>query len=190
MTPHKSGKTIHAALVAIKGAGVLIIGPPGAGKSDLALRLIDGGARLVADDRVEPFVKSGTLCGRAPEKLAGLLEVRGAGIARLPFLRVAPVRLVVMLVAERKRIERLPDARPHHLAGFEAFGLPVLSLSAFDASAPARIRLALSQLLLPGKGKNMGRGPAGIWDFPSDAVMVRARTKAARRGKRADKKPA
>src|SRR6516162_9304950 len=83
--PCSRSMQIHASCAARDGAGVLLLGPPGSGKSDLALRLLDCGFMLVADDRVE--VEGGV--ARPPPALAGLLEVRGLGILRLPYLQSA-----------------------------------------------------------------------------------------------------
>ncbi|HYZ62373.1 MAG TPA: hypothetical protein VE650_07945 [Acetobacteraceae bacterium] len=120
---------IHASCAARDGHGVLLIGAPGSGKSDLLLRLLDIGFSLVADDRVE--VRDGA--ARPPEALAGLLEVRGLGIVRLPF--EAPVTL--RLAVEMGRAERLPSPALHPL------GVPLVAVDPALASAPARVRLAL-----------------------------------------------
>lgn len=93
--------TIHASAVAREGSGVLLLGPSGSGKSDLALRLIDRGFVLVGDDRL---VLDGDEARPAPA-LAGLLEVRGLGIVRMPHLERARIALTVDLVP---RVERLP----------------------------------------------------------------------------------
>src|SRR5271154_890830 len=95
---------IHASCVAREGAGVLLLGRPGAGKSDLALRLLEVGFALVADDRVD--IRDGL--ARAPEALAGLLEVRGLGIVRLAHVSAARVVLAVELGGE---VARLPAPR-------------------------------------------------------------------------------
>ena len=71
---------IHATCVDIEGAGVLLLGPSASGKSDLALRLMDGGARLVADDRVDLALEDGRLVASAPKDIASRIEVRGLGI--------------------------------------------------------------------------------------------------------------
>src|SRR3954454_10030977 len=97
----------HAAAVAIDGRAVLLRGPSGSGKSDLALRLIEAGARLVADDQSEVWRQGDALLVRAPSTIAGLIEVRGLGILRLDALAEAPVGLVADLMAA-DRIERLP----------------------------------------------------------------------------------
>src|ERR1700733_4175358 len=99
---------IHGTCVARDGAGVLILGPSGAGKSDLALRLLGRGFDLVADDQVD--IVNGL--PPAPDALAGILEVRGVGIVRLPFSRDVKLKLVVDLA---DRTERLPYPE-HHAA--------------------------------------------------------------------------
>ncbi len=132
-------ETIHGTAVGIDGAGILLRGPSGAGKSDLALRLIDAGAALVADDRVVLARDGDAVLASAPETIAGRLEVRGLGIVRLPAAAPAPLRLVVDLVAPGD-VERLPKAGETVLLGV---ALPVLNLAPFEASAPAKVRLAL-----------------------------------------------
>lgn len=120
---------IHASCAARDGHGVLLTGAPGSGKSDLLLRLLDIGFALVADDQVdiEDFRAS------SPPALAGLLEIRGLGIVRLPFAPSAKLALAVAL----ERGERLPMPRRHEL------GLPLVMVDPAMASAPTRIRLAL-----------------------------------------------
>lgn len=133
---------IHATCVSLAGAGVVLRGPPGCGKSDLALRLIDGGAVLVADDQVSLEARNGKLFARPPETIAGMLEVRGIGIVTLPFDVEAPVVLAVDLVAPDV-IERMPDVSRCTYFGIE---VPLLALAPFEASAPAKVRLAVPPL--------------------------------------------
>ena len=97
-----------AAFAAPRMAGVLLLGESGAGKSDLALRLIAMGAKLVGDDRTELFAENDQLFARAPANIEGLLEVRGVGIVALPSAAKARVALAVTL--ERPKT-RLPPAR-------------------------------------------------------------------------------
>ncbi len=130
---------IHATCVAIDGAGILLRGPSGAGKSDLALRLVDAGAALVADDRVDLRRRGACLVASAPAPLRGLVEARGVGILRLPFLDAAELHLVVDLVA-RDEVERLPGPEAEAMLGV---ALPRLRLHGFDASAPAKLALVL-----------------------------------------------
>jgi hypothetical protein len=129
---------IHASCVAIAGKGVLLLGESGAGKSDLALRLVDDGALLVADDRTELYVARGRLCARAPKSIAGLMEVRGLGIIALPFAKSTALALAVEL---GKLPERLPE--PGFYTPVKgAKPVPLIRLEG-HSSAPARIRLAL-----------------------------------------------
>lgn len=131
----------HGTCVAIDGAGVLLRGPSGSGKSDLALRLIDGGATLVADDQVAISERDGVLIAEAPAALRNLLEVRGVGIVACP-TQSAPLALLVDLVAPAL-VPRLPEAKSETLEGVD---LPVLALTPFEASAPAKLRQALRSL--------------------------------------------
>ena len=101
---------VHGTTVALDGAGVLIRGPSGSGKSDLALRLIDAGARLVADDQTELWRRGEAVLARSPATIAGQIEVRGIGILSLPHLDEVPLRLVVDLIAP-DAVERLPEPR-------------------------------------------------------------------------------
>ena len=128
---------IHASCAARDGAGVLLLGAPGAGKSDLLLRLLDHGYALVADDRVE--ISGGVaqrVMAKAPTALAGLIEVRGMGILRMPYLPQARLALAVELGVA----ERLPQPGRRH-------GLPLVRVDAMQASAPSRITAALRCVL-------------------------------------------
>ena len=136
---------IQAACVAIDGRGVLIRGAPGSGKSDLALRLIDDGAALVADDGVDLRVENGSPIAQfppqAPPELKGKIEVRGLGIVEVgagPAVRLA---LLVDLVAPGST-ERLPENTTEALLGIELFRI---RLAPFEASAPTKVRLAVRQ---------------------------------------------
>lgn len=134
-----SSETIHASSVAIGDDAVLLHGPSGSGKSDLALRLIDRGAMLVSDDYT--FLKrvGDRLVASAPETIAGRIEVRGLGLLEMPHVAEAYVRLIVALEEPVPRMpeEALPTRR---IAGID---VPVIVLPAFDASAPIKIELAL-----------------------------------------------
>src|ERR1700743_723331 len=101
---------LHASCVALGEKAVLIVGPSGAGKSDLALRLIDGGARLVADDQVELRRAGERVFVTAPAALAGLIEVRGVGIVRIEAVAEATLVLLVDL-APLAEVDRFPEAR-------------------------------------------------------------------------------
>ena len=122
---------IHGSCASRSGDAVLLLGPSGSGKSDLVMRLLARGFDLVADDRVD--VENGL--ARPVPALAGLLEVRGLGIVRLPFVAEARLALAVELGAPSSR---LPMPEQH-----ARLDLPVLRIDATAASAPDRIALAL-----------------------------------------------
>jgi HPr kinase/phosphorylase len=129
---------VHGTAVAVEGAAILLRGAPGAGKSDLALRLIDRGARLVADDQAELRRRGDHILVSAPAVIAGLIEVRGIGILRVDAIAAAPLALLVDLVSPAE-IERLPEGRFEVVLGLT---MPVIALAPFEASAPAKLRLA------------------------------------------------
>ena len=122
---------IHGSCASRAGDGVLLIGPPGAGKSDLLLRLLARGFELVADDRVD--VVDGI--ARPSPALAGLLEVRGLGIVRLPHVASARLALAITLASSASR---MPAPTRH-----DAFDLPLVIIDPQAASAPERVALAL-----------------------------------------------
>jgi serine kinase of HPr protein (carbohydrate metabolism regulator) len=144
--------TIHACAVLVGARAILIRGPAGAGKSRLALELIQAAAygrlafcRLIADDRVHVAASHGRLLARAPANLAGLMEIRGIGIRRLPYESVAVVGLVVDLETASERmpqaaaatteIEGVQLPRLAVAPGANAFSL-VLAALTLDKAAP------------------------------------------------------
>jgi len=136
---------VHATAVVIEGDAILLRGPSGAGKSDLALRLIDSGARLVADDQAELRRAGDRILVGAPAVIAGLIEVRGIGILRLDAVAEAPLALIVDLVPQAQ-VERLPGIRFEEVLGLS---IPLIALAAFEASATAKLRLARRAFPVP-----------------------------------------
>lgn len=132
---------IHASCVAAGSRGILILGASGQGKSDLALRLIDRGARLVADDRCDIWFDRGRLWCRPPQNLAGKMEVRGIGIVDQPFTAPVPLALAVRLT---ERPERMPA--PNQVEMIAGQPLPAVLLAGFEASTPLKVLLALDRL--------------------------------------------
>jgi serine kinase of HPr protein (carbohydrate metabolism regulator) len=136
-----SSETHHASTVAVDGRAVLITGPSGSGKSDLALRLLDRGFTLVSDDQTIVRREGNKLIASAPPNIAGKLEIRGVGIVEMDTVKDVPVALVVQLTSE---IERLPDERREHpVLGIK---LPLVSVDALTASAASKVALALDRL--------------------------------------------
>lgn len=142
--PPGSGRSVSPAGGGARSGSlaVLLRGPSGAGKSDLALRLIDQGARLVADDQTELRLDDGALLASAPQTIRGKMEVRGLGIAELRPLCDVPVGLVVDL-ADGEAVERMPDSDFCTILGIR---LPRVRFDPFEASTPAKLRLALARL--------------------------------------------
>ncbi|MDB5689696.1 MAG: HPr kinase/phosphorylase [Sphingomonas bacterium] len=129
---------LHASCVSVGGSAVLITGRSGVGKSDLALRLIDRGAALVADDCTLVRREGDGLIARAPDTIAGKIEVRGIGILRFAHRTDMPVRLMVSLDAPA---DRMPDRDVTR----EVLGVavPIIRIAAYEASAPIKVELAL-----------------------------------------------
>jgi serine kinase of HPr protein (carbohydrate metabolism regulator) len=136
-----SSEMFHASTVARDGRAVMITGPSGSGKSDLALRLFDQGFRLVSDDQTIVARDGERLLASAPANIAGKIEIRGIGIVDMDAVADVPVALVVELETE---IRRLPDdSRERTILGI---GIPLVSIDAKTASAATKVALALDRL--------------------------------------------
>lgn len=136
-----SSETIHASTVAIDGSAVLIGGPSGSGKSDLALRLIDRGATLVSDDYTIVRRSGRDLIASAAPNIVGRMEVRGLGIVEMPTAGEVPVALYIDLDSTPQRLPEPGERRT--LAGV---AVPVIGLAAHENSAPIKVELALKQV--------------------------------------------
>lgn len=130
-----TNELVHATTVSIDGHGVLISGPSGSGKSDLALRLIDRGATLVADDQTLIRVEAGAALASSPATIAGKLEVRGLGILSFEHEVDIPLSLSISLA---ETVERMPEARTRQIAGVV---IPDIFLDPRPASAPIKVEL-------------------------------------------------
>ena len=131
---------LHASCVSLAGQGVLLTGPSGCGKSDVALRLIDAGAELVADDMVDVHLTPEGLLAAVPLPIAGYMEVRHVGILHLPYRPSVLVALYVELTSLEETLDRMPERTPFFLLDQP---VPKLRLPAYAASTPAKIRAAL-----------------------------------------------
>ena len=134
---------VHATAIQVVGHGVLILGESGAGKSDLALRLIGEGALLISDDQTSLTVEGGRLVATAPATIAGRIEARGLAIVRAPQIEAAILRLAVRL--EAAPLERMPEPYFWRVPGVAAGPhLPLISLAPFEPSATVKLRMALT----------------------------------------------
>ena len=146
---------LHGTCVAFGAVGVLLRGAPGAGKSTLALQLMDTPglglgrkmlvARLVADDQVLLHKRGRSVMAAPPPVLAGLMEIRGLGLVRVSHRKSAAIRLVVDLVAPEE-VPRLPEAESMRVE-LLGLALPRLVVAQRLAAAPAIIRAALARLI-------------------------------------------
>lgn len=149
---HEGEFLVHGTCVALGGRGALLRGAPGSGKSDLALRFISSfgpgvrsnsdHASLVADDQVLLLRVDEGIQARAPQSIAGRLEVRGIGIIDVAHENNVSLILIVDLV-ELHDVPRLPDC-PLPCEDIHGVALPLLKLNPFELSAPVKLKLALT----------------------------------------------
>jgi HPr kinase/phosphorylase len=144
---------VHATTIAMSGMGVMFIGPPGGGKSQLSLRLIHRGAWLVADDQTALMLKNGAVVTACPATIRGLLEIRGLGIVKAPAAEGAVLKLVVDLdpiaraAASDPRMPfaatwKAPDFGP---PGCNPIHIPCVQIDAFRPDAAEAVIAALAQ---------------------------------------------
>jgi len=135
--------TIHATTVSLDGRGVILRGPSGSGKSDLAIRLINEGALLVADDQTILFIENDRLMAQPPAEIAGMMEVRGIGIVKMGPPAIVPVFLLIDM-SDPADVPRMAEFKPVELVGQQ---IPGIHLAPFEMSSAAKVKLALRALL-------------------------------------------
>ena len=128
--------------VEVEGLGVLLRGPTGSGKSDLALRLIDRGALLIADDFTELSIEKSNLIAQAPKTIRDLLEIRGIGILKIG--GVLQIKLgVIFDLVQPEQVERQPEDQSEEVLGIQ---VPLFRLFPLEASSPAKVRIVVRQI--------------------------------------------
>lgn len=138
--PHQNSiLALHGTCIDIGGNGVLICGKPGAGKSSLALQLIDRGAILVADDQTLLSLETGGLAAQSPLPLRGMIEVRGVGLCSFPFQQKSYLKLCVE-ICEKEELERLPTLV---FVEYHKKKLPLLKLGKGDVLGAMKVELKL-----------------------------------------------
>ncbi|MBE6451934.1 MAG: serine kinase [Alphaproteobacteria bacterium] len=136
------GTNIHASCVDFLGQGILITGISGSGKSDLCLRLImEQGAKLVADDRVNLTLFQDNIIATAPTILQGLLEVRGVGIINIQYCPQTSIKLAINLINDFDKIERMPEEKYFEFRGKK---IRCFDLYGKDSSIVSKVLAALT----------------------------------------------
>lgn len=131
-------ESVHATSVVFCGRGLLLRGPSGAGKTDLALRLMEAGGMLIADDYTALSLRDGRVWMMPPETIKGMIEIRGYGPVRVPHGGGAILDMILDCLPVAP--PRLPEKRVETLLGVS---VPVLQMAALEASAVAKLRLIL-----------------------------------------------
>lgn len=136
-----SGLVVHASSVVIGGRALLIEGPPGSGKSSLALALLDRGAGLIGDDAVSLTREGDRVIASPPPNIAGLVEIRGVGIAAWPLADAAALSLILTLG------ENAPERLPEHIAQRDILGVPIPALPFVPGSFAPGVRAEQALML-------------------------------------------
>lgn len=137
----KNSKNIHGTSVAIENNGILITGESGTGKSDLALRLIDSGATLIADDITICVLTKKEILLYPDEQIKGIIEIRGIGLIRVQYIEGIKLKLIVDL--NKKKLHRFPVREDKKtILGVKT---PVVFLSGNEASAVAKVKFKLNE---------------------------------------------
>ena len=131
---------VHGTSVSIDGDGVLFRGPPGSGKSDLALRMINFGAQLVSDDQVCLTRRNDNIFMSSPPTIRNSLEVRGIGIVNTIVQKEAPLILILNMLPNNVT-SRMPVWQ---LCTFFDIKVPAVEFAPFEISAHLKVKLAIN----------------------------------------------
>lgn len=133
---------VHGSAVDLNGQGILILGNSGAGKSSLALELIDRGAILISDDQTQLIPDKAEVTLSPPLQIQGKMEVRGIGIVTFPYHKVSPLKLCVELT-QNNLVERLPEEES---VMYYDKVFPCVRLSSGDPLKALKVELKLCQV--------------------------------------------
>ncbi len=139
--PPQDTTQLHGTAVKVNGEGVLLLGESGCGKSDLALRLLDRGHQLIADDVVLLKLEKGVLLARPAEAIEKTIECRGIGLIEVASIGATPISLLIRLV-DADSVPRLPEFETESLLGLT---VRRLYLCAYEVSAPLKVEYAVAQ---------------------------------------------
>ena len=131
---------IHGTSVSIDGDGVIFRGPPGSGKSDLALRMINFGAQLISDDQVCLTRRNDNIFMSSPSTIRKSMEVRGIGIVNTIAQKEAPLILVLNMLPNNAA-NRMPIWQ---LCTFLDIKVPAVEFAPFEISAHLKVKLAIN----------------------------------------------
>lgn len=129
----------HASCVELNGKGILIFGASGSGKSDLALRIMDAGGKLVSDDYVELSEKSQQIVATTAPNIEGMIEVRGVGLMQVEY-KAQTVLALALVLTEREKIERLPETEYFE---YGTAKVPLYKFDPFSLSAISKIKMLI-----------------------------------------------
>ena len=136
-------KIVHGTAIALEDKGVLLIGPSGSGKSDLALRLIDSGATLISDDQIICERRNDEIFLFPHKKINGLIEVRGVGIIKVPYIENVKLKMIVQLI--NKQPERIPVKEEKNFLNLK---IKFIKIIGKEASSTAKVKIKLFEEII------------------------------------------
>lgn len=141
LSSDNSRQVVHGTAVSIDNSGILILGPSGSGKSDLALQLIDRGASLISDDQVVTYRSNKVITLEPPKNIAGKIEIYALGVIEMPFVANVPLSMIVDL---SKKPSRYPFDNPNRQ--YLGIDVPTVTIDTNRATTAIKVELALQRI--------------------------------------------